>query len=143
MSRFEQRPLLRDEQPPDDTAVVIRGGPHTAPKIARHAARTARAWMLDGNPLEGISVSCALDGTGASSFDGVLSTTRSYRLVHLVEVGRLRETGYELLPTAARPHFTLRPVAGGTLDPQQLLTILGDPQPNPFYPRGLRHLGGA
>jgi hypothetical protein len=140
--RIEQRPRLRDEHPPDDSVVVVRGGPDTAGKIAKHAARTARAWTLDGDPLVGISVFCALDPAGEACIDGILSTMRSYRIVHLARVGNLRAADYELLATATRPHYTLRSAGGGILVPDELLVVLGDPQPNPFYPRGLERPGG-
>lgn len=59
--RIEQRPHLRDETPPADATVVVRGGPDTVDKIRVHALRTARAWSLDGEPLVGISVFAVLD----------------------------------------------------------------------------------
>lgn len=59
--RIEQRPLLRAEQPPATTTLVIRGGRDTPDKLRGHAQRTARAWSLDGQPLFGISVFTVLD----------------------------------------------------------------------------------
>ena len=139
--QIEQRSRLRDEEPPDESVVVVRGGPDTIDKIAKNAVRTARAWTLDGEPLEGISVFCALDPTGDGSLDGVLSTMRSYRLVHLRRAGDLRTNGYELLPTATRPHYTLLPAGGATLIPERLLAALGEAQPNPFHQRRLNPPG--
>jgi hypothetical protein len=49
--REELRPLLRDERPPDDAVVVVRGGPTTIEKLVRHARRTHDAFTLDGEPL--------------------------------------------------------------------------------------------
>jgi hypothetical protein len=54
--RIEQRPRLRTEPPMSGAAVLVRGGPDTPDKLARHARRTARAWSLDGQPPLGISV---------------------------------------------------------------------------------------
>jgi hypothetical protein len=58
--RIEQRALLRSEQPPSDTTLVVRGGRDTVDKLRGHAERTARAWSLDGQPLLGISVFAVL-----------------------------------------------------------------------------------
>ncbi len=49
--REELRPYVRDERPSDDATVVIRGGPDTLAKLARHARRTHDAYVLDGEPL--------------------------------------------------------------------------------------------
>ncbi len=51
--RIEQRALLRSEQPPADTTLVVRGGRDTVDKLRVHAERPARAWSLDGLPLLG------------------------------------------------------------------------------------------
>jgi hypothetical protein len=58
--RIEQRELLRAEQPPPETTIVVRGGRDTVDKLRRRALRTARAWSLDGLPLLGISVFAVL-----------------------------------------------------------------------------------
>jgi hypothetical protein len=58
--RLEQRPRLRAEGPPADSALVVRGGRDTPDKLRNHAQRTARAWSLDGQPLPGISVFAVL-----------------------------------------------------------------------------------
>jgi hypothetical protein len=55
-ARIGQRTLLRSEQMPADTTLIVRGGRDTVDKLRRHAERTARAWSLDGLPLLGISV---------------------------------------------------------------------------------------
>lgn len=68
----ELRPYLRDDRPPDDATIVVRGGPDTLAKLAIHARRTHDAYVLDGEPLWGISVYCTLDGVGPASLDGLL-----------------------------------------------------------------------
>ncbi len=133
--RIEQSDRLRDEQPPDDSMVIVRGGPDTARKLTTHAARTARAWSLSGQPIEGISVFCALDATGDASLDAVLANMHSYRVVYLCPAGDLRAAGFEFLATAKRPHYTLRAQGGATLDVERLLDSLGVPQDNPFHQR--------
>ena len=60
----ELRLSLRNEAAPDDGIVVVRGGPSSIEKLLTHARRTHAAFVLDGNPLWGISVFCALDDIG-------------------------------------------------------------------------------
>ncbi len=86
----------------------MRGGPDTVEKLRRHSARTASAWQLDGEPLYGVSVYCALDEVGRGSLDRILSEMHSYRIVYLSTVGALVAGGFELLATGSRPHFTVR-----------------------------------
>jgi len=47
----ELRPYLRHEWAPDDTTIVVRGGPDTLAKLAVHVCRTHDAYVLDGEPL--------------------------------------------------------------------------------------------
>ena len=85
--RIEQRALLRSEQPPADTTLVVCGGRDTVDKLRRHAERTARAWSLDGKPLLGISVFAVL-GMPLE----VLPRRRfaSFRTIYLPIAGELR-----------------------------------------------------
>lgn len=131
----ELRPHVReDEDPPDDTVVVIRGGPDNADKLTRHAARTHRAFELDGEPIWGVSVFLALDQAGGASLEGLLSDRlRTYREVHLPALVDLRAAGFEVLPTFARPHFT---VVFPDSEPETLasfLSALGKPVENPYH----------
>jgi hypothetical protein len=64
-------PLLRDEEPPANGVVVVRGGPNSIERL-EHAQRTADAYTLDGDPLWGVSVFCALDDVGPGSLDALL-----------------------------------------------------------------------
>jgi hypothetical protein len=129
--RIEQRQRLRAEQPPAATTLVIRGGRDTADKLRSHAQRTARAWSLDGQPLLGISVFAVLD----EPLDDLLRRRfTTFRTIYLPTVGQLAEHGFELLPTAQRPHFTVRLRRADDQELGQLLQALGAPQPNPAYP---------
>lgn len=40
--RVELSGRLRNDSPPDDAVVVVRGGPNTVDKVAYHAAKTAK-----------------------------------------------------------------------------------------------------
>lgn len=130
--RIEQRSRLRAEQPPAETTLVIRGGRDTADKLRGHAQRTARAWSLDGQPLLGISVFAVLD----RPLDELLRRRfASFRTIYLPTVARLADHGFELLPTAQRPHFTVRLWRADDQELGQLLAACGSPQPNPQYAR--------
>jgi hypothetical protein len=108
----------------------VRGGPDTAAKLRAHAERLRRAFVLDGAPVLGISMFAALDDLGPASMSGLQAGRLStYRVVHLVSIGRLVGAGLSLLPTFARPHMT---VLMDSLDQAStLLDLQGGPQPNP------------
>jgi hypothetical protein len=110
----------------------MRGGPDSIEELSAHAARTSRAYVLDGAPALGISVFAALDDIGEASLDGILAGKLStYRLVHVITVGELEEAGLELLPTFGRPHMTL--ILRATEQVGSLLDLLGQARPNPHY----------
>jgi hypothetical protein len=72
--REELRRRVRvDEAPPADAAIVIRGGPDTLSLLSAHARRLHRAFVLDGEPVFGVSVFVALDDLGPASERGILS----------------------------------------------------------------------
>ena len=136
--RIEQRPLLRAEHVPGEAVVVVRGGPNSITRLAQHAFRTAQVWDLDGEPLYGVSVLCALDDVGPASLSGVLSQLGTYRTVHLTTTGRIVEAGFELLATAARPHFTVRTAGTESDEMERLLVVLGEPRDNDHRARPRR-----
>jgi hypothetical protein len=103
--RIEQRLRLRAEEPPAATTLVIRGARDTPDKLHRHVQRTARASSLDGQPLLGISVFAVL---GESLEDLLRRRFATFPTIYLPTAGRLATSGFELLPTAQRPHFTVR-----------------------------------
>lgn len=128
--RIEQRERLRTDGPYDDATVVVRGGRDTIDQLRRHAQRTARAWMLDGAPLLGISVFGVLD----ISLESLLSQRfATFRTVHLSTVGRLRAGGFEILPTGLRPHFTIRLASVTDQELSALLVAFGPPRDNGGY----------
>jgi hypothetical protein len=130
--RIEQRLRLRAEHPLAATTLVIRGGRDTPDKLRSHVQRTARAWSLDGQPLLGISVFAVL---GEPLDDLLRRRFATFRTIYLPTAGRLAESGFELLPTAQRPHFTVRLRRADDQELGQLLQALGAPQPNSAYPR--------
>ncbi len=135
VARQELRPHLRDERVPDDSVVVVRGGPTTLGKLTDHAHRTHDAFVLDGQPLWGVSVFCALDDIGPSSLEGLLQRFASYRAVHLPRAGQLRAAQFELLPSFGRPHFTVRVTKDAPEELGRLLDALGTAERNPYHGR--------
>lgn len=130
--RIEQRLRLRAGPPLPEAAVLVRGGPDTQDKLARHARRTARAWSLDGQPLLGISVFAVLD----IPLDELLSARfATYRMIHMRAAARLRDRGFELLPTGLRPHYTVRLHRADSTELDELLAALGPPVANVQYAR--------
>jgi hypothetical protein len=135
--RDELRNHVRDEHVDLDQTVTLRGGPDNIDKLRRHASRTHRAFVLDGEPVFGVSVFCALDDIGPGSLDGLLrSRLATYRWVHTPTAGQLAEAGFSLLATFARPHYTLLLDAIGDEDLGRLETALGPPVENPYHRRG-------
>jgi hypothetical protein len=129
------RPYLRDERPPDDSIIVVRGGPDTLAKLAVHARRTHDAYVLDGEPLWGISVYCALDDVGPGSLDGLLRRFATYRVVYLPRTGQLRRAGFQLLPSFGRPHYTVRLEDGDQAELARLHDALGPTEANKYHRR--------
>lgn len=130
--REELRGRVRDDAPPpDESQVVLRGGPDTGSLIRAHARRANRLFVLDGAELWAISVFVALDDVGAASTKAILQTKlRSYGHVYMPTAGRLRHAGFDLLPTFARPHFS---VLMPSLDrAQDLFAALGELLINPY-----------
>jgi hypothetical protein len=133
----ELREHVRDEVVDLGQTVTLRGGPDSVDKLRRHAMRTHRAFELDGAPVYGVSVFCALDDIGPGSLDGLLrSRLVTYRWVHTPTAGQLAEAGFSLLATFARPHYTL--LLDDVTDEQlgQLEASLGPPVENPYHRRG-------
>jgi hypothetical protein len=95
VGKIEQRGLLRAELPPPGTTIVVRGGRDTVDKLAGHAQRTARAWVLDGQPLLGIS----LFGVLGISLDDLLARRfASFRTIYLPTAGQLAQAGSSCWP---------------------------------------------
>ncbi len=77
-----------------------------------------------------ISVLVALDDVGEGSAEMILRTKlRSYRNVYLPTAGQLRQAGFELLATFARPHFS---VLMPGLNTAKLFSALGELRINPY-----------
>ncbi len=135
--REELRPFVRREPPPDPGVIAVRGGPDSVGKLRSHASRTHRAFALDGRPIWGISVSCALESSGRASLEDLLQRRfSSYGLVHVPRVGALVDAGFELLPTFNWPHYTVRLASAEDDELARLLVVLGQARENLYHGRG-------
>lgn len=91
--------VLRNEEPPDDTVVVVRGGEMKS-AFVRETARDS----FEEFGFHAVSVFLALD----DPVDRLCSSEpylARYGQVRLTDVGRLRLAGFALLPTLDRPHY--------------------------------------
>jgi len=142
--REEQRDTIRHEPAPADSITIVRGGPDSVDKLRTHARRTNRAWCLDGVPLFGISVFCAVDDVGGASLGGLLAARlTTYRVVHLATVGVLVAAGFSLLPTGRRPHYTVVLGSDDNRELGRLLECLGPPRDNRYHRVGRKDPEGT
>ena len=95
---------LRTEDPPDDTVVVLRGGPIAVEKVVEHALREARAYSFRGVPLYSVSVNLAVDGWSVDELlAGPLASRTTYAITTL---GTLRAAGFLASQPSPRPTTT-------------------------------------
>jgi len=93
--------ILRPEEPPDDTVVVIRGGEMTE-EFVRRTATDAH----DELGIYAVSVFLALDADVDELCAAEPFLVR-YGKVRFSTVGRLRAEGFPLIPTLDRPHYDI------------------------------------
>lgn len=94
-------PELRDEQPPDDAVVVIRGGLHSLD--VEKIIEVCEDSFADFG-FYGLSVFAALDGD-VEALCMRLDRLRSPGTIWVASCGTLRAAGFELAATDASPHF--------------------------------------
>ena len=94
-------PEIRDEEPPDDAVVVIRGGLHSLD--VEKVIEVCEDSFVDFG-FYGLSVFAALDGD-VEALCLRLERLRSPGVVWVANCGTLRAAGFELVATDASPHF--------------------------------------
>jgi hypothetical protein len=122
--------VLRAEPPPDDMAVVIRGGTRSLEDAALDRA-LSDCW--DAHGFFGLSVFADPTSTDITKLARRTPLIRR-RVVRVAAVGRLREAGFEVMPTFAnRYHFSVvvPDATSGTFD--DLRGCFRPPMPNPGY----------
>lgn len=130
--REELRRRVREEMPPRNAAVVLRGGPDTVSLLRSHARRLNRLYTLDGAPVFGVSAFVASGDIGPTSERTILSKKlHSYPTIYRTGVGDLLDAGFQVLPTFAAPHYTLLiPNLGAVIE---LAAAFGDLVQNRYY----------
>lgn len=93
--------VLRTEEPPEDTVVVIRGGEMTGDFVRRTA--TAAHEELG---IFAVSVFLTLD-LPVEELCALEPFLVRYGKVRMSAVGRLRAGGFALIPTLDRPHYDI------------------------------------
>ncbi|MGH9054866.1 MAG: hypothetical protein ACRDYY_03190 [Acidimicrobiales bacterium] len=118
--------VVRDEQPPDDTVVVVRGGLAAADSI-RRTAEVSQAT----HGFYGVSVFLAFELTVEElvSRTPELSPDR-YKQLRTTTVDQIRQARFDLLPSGDWPHYdvVLADLDGETI--QRLGECFGPPFPN-------------
>jgi hypothetical protein len=94
-------PELRDEDPPDDAVVVIRGGLHS---LDSERVIEACVDSFADFGYYGLSVFAALDGD-VEALCLRLERFRSPGTIWVASCGTLRRAGFSLAATDASPHF--------------------------------------
>jgi hypothetical protein len=135
VERDELRTHVRHEQPPEEAAVVLRGGPDTPSLLRSHARRVNRLFVLDGAEVFGISVFVAVCDQRHTSEPQILGgKLGTYETIYRTTVGALLASGYGLLPTFQAPHCTV--LIPGLDSVDDLASALGPLLANPYA--GLR-----
>jgi hypothetical protein len=121
--------VLRDELPPDDTVVVVRGGEMNSEFVRRTATRSFEEFGIWA-----VSVFVA-DGVAVVDVCRAVPDLERYGKIRLSTVGRLRTLGFALIPTLDYPHFdvVLPDVEPTTLERLEL--GFDPPVPNPVRER--------
>ena len=120
------RPIVvRDEEAPDDTVVVVRGGEMNGDTVRRTATDA-----FDEFGIYTVSVFLALDAT-VDELCRDRPELQRYGKVRLTTAGRCDALGFALVPTLDRPHYdvVLPDLADATLDRLEL--GFDRPIPNP------------
>ena len=123
-----QRLQLRNESPPDDAVVVIRGGIMNLESLRRSAQV---AYQETGMHLISVFL------TDEDNFTAVCSRPelRRYKSIRTSHVAKLRQTGFILLATFQNPHYD---IALPNLEDETLIRLaecFNPPTSNPAYAR--------
>lgn len=119
---------LRDDTPPEDHVVVIRGGiieDRTEEELRKRAKDTqARIGLL----AQSVLLAAAADVRSVCQFDGRVAR---YGQVNLSTVARLRGAGFALLPTLDEPHYSVVLPDLNSATIQRFRSCFDPAQPNP------------
>lgn len=122
--------ILRSDPPPDETVVVVRGGERSLDDAV--LGRTVGdCW--DAHGFFGLSVFADPASVDLAALARRTPLVRR-RVVRTALVGRLREAGFELMPTFANKyHFSIVMPDATARTFEQVRRCFGPPMPNPGY----------
>lgn len=119
--------IVRDEAPPDDTVVVVRGGLAAADSIRRTAEVS---YTLHG--FYGVSVFLAFDTTVEDLVRRTPEVSPDrYKQLRTTTVGAIRQADFELLATGEWPHYDIVLADLGDETVERLRSCFGPPFANP------------
>lgn len=126
-------PLVRDELPPGNDVVVVRGGPLTAQKFVEHALRQQAVFTYRSEPMVAISVDLTIQGWTVERILRERMWSRSRFAT--TSVGQLRSAGHEFVPTGRTPHHSLTMPEATEAAAVELLAHFGPTLVNDFKQR--------
>lgn len=119
--------VFRDEAPPDDTVIVVRGGLAAADSIRRTAevSHALHGWY-------GVSVFLAFE----LSVEGLVRRTpeldpERYKQLRTTTVGQVRQADFQLLASGEWPHYDIVLADLGDKTVERLRACFGPPFANP------------
>ena len=126
--------LRRGEVLDQDASLVLRGSPLTIEGVLANAHRTRIRFTFAGEPFAAISVDVTIAGWDVEAILARrIETRRSYAMAR---AGDLADAGFDLVPTFAAPHYSLRLPSYTPEAAEHLLEVFGEVKPNPhFRPR--------
>ncbi|HTT88465.1 MAG TPA: hypothetical protein VMF65_02865 [Acidimicrobiales bacterium] len=127
-------PHIRDDQLPDSSVLVVRGGPITSEKLLEAAKREQAVYTWRGRPLACISAEAV---TGEWSLERLLAEHLGTRTTYATTtVGQVVDAGLALLPTFAVPHYDVVLEDATPQEVARLMSILSEPVRNQFRRKG-------
>jgi hypothetical protein len=119
---------IRDEQPPPDDWLVLRGGTNS---LAVLRATIDRSRDIFGRLLVSVVV------INEDQLHQALSSRAliGYRTVSFCMVSEVRNLGYLLAPTFRRPHYSIELPDTSDAKMHALVDMLSERMENPFYER--------
>lgn len=117
--------LLRDETPPDDIVVVVRGG--ESDQLSSAGLRCGRTRSTESS----LSQFFAAFDVDVETLCRSVSDLSRYGNVRTSTFGVIRTAGFALIPTLLRPHFDIVLPDLEEASLERLESCFDDPFPNP------------
>jgi hypothetical protein len=121
-----ERLPIRQEEPPDDAIVVVRAGVMAPDRIAATASDA-----FEDFGMYAVSVEVAINKSAAELCRTSPRIGARYGKVRLSTFGRLRASGFAVLPTFEHPHFDIVLADVSDVTVARLDRCFDEPIPNP------------